>query len=96
MGIWTKALQARSQSVLKLYLLPTFRNLCLRELTRRPIQSFLVSPVLQKLSHESRDKIRDVLSSVLRSAVDYELLVKNPVEGIRLPAEKIGRRRSKP
>jgi integrase len=51
---------------------------------------------LLKLSHESRDKIRDVLSSTLRSAVDYGLLVKNPVEGIRLPAEKFGRRRSKP
>src|SRR5262249_36345409 len=96
MGIWTKALQARSQSVLKLYLLPTFRNLCLRELTRLTIQRFLVTPALQKLSHESRDKIRDGLSSVLRSAVDYGLLVKNPLEGIRLPAEKIGRRRSKP
>jgi hypothetical protein len=30
------------------------------------------------------DKIRDVLSSILESAVRYELLVKNPVEGVRL------------
>jgi hypothetical protein len=32
------------------------------------------------LAHESRDKIRDVLSSVLRSAVEYGFLLKNPVE----------------
>jgi integrase len=41
------------------------------------------------------DKIRDVLSSILQSAVRYELLVKNPVEGIRLPKPKQGKR-SKP
>ena len=41
------------------------------------------------------DKIRDVLSSILESAVRYELLVKNPVEGIRLPKPKRGKR-SKP
>jgi integrase len=96
MATMAKSTQSRSQSVLKLYLLPTFGNLCLRDLTRLTIQRFFVSPVLSKLSHESRDKVRDVLSSVLASAVEYGLLAKNAAEGIRLPAEKIGRRRSKP
>jgi integrase len=41
------------------------------------------------------DKVRDVLSSIMESAVRYELLVKNPVEGIRLPRPKQGKR-SKP
>jgi hypothetical protein len=49
-----------------------------------------------KLSGESRDKIRDVLSSCLGSALQYGLLVKNPVEGVRLPPDRLGRRRSKP
>ena len=31
-------------------------------------------------AQESKDKIRDVLSSVLASAVDFGLIVKNPVE----------------
>jgi integrase len=48
------------------------------------------------LTHESRDKIRDVLSSVLVSAVKYEFLLKNPVENVRLPAERRGRKRNKP
>ena len=47
------------------------------------------------LSFESRDKIRDVLSSALRAAVQYGLLVKNPVEGLKIPPSKKGRR-SKP
>jgi hypothetical protein len=48
-----------------------------------------------KLSHESMDKIRDVLSSIMDSAVRYGLLVKNSVEGIRLPKARVGKR-SKP
>jgi integrase len=90
-----KSTQDRSRSVLKLYLLPTFGHLCLRDLTRLTIERYLTDPSLFKLSHESRDKIRDVLSRILRSAVEYGLLLKNPAEGVRLPAAKIGRRRSK-
>jgi integrase len=37
-----------------------------------------------------------VLSSILGSAVQYGLLVKNPVEGIRIPADKRGKRKTKP
>ncbi|MGA7549539.1 MAG: tyrosine-type recombinase/integrase [Candidatus Sulfotelmatobacter sp.] len=37
-----------------------------------------------------------MLSSILGSAVQYGLLVKNPVEGIRLPAERRGKRKTKP
>ena len=37
-------------------------------------------------------KIRDVLSSILRSAVDVEYLNKNPMEGLRLPLDKRPRR----
>jgi len=44
------------------------------------------------LSFESRDKVRDVMSSILGSAVTYSLLVKNPVEGVRLARDKTGRR----
>jgi integrase len=45
------------------------------------------------LDGESIDKIRDVLSSIMASAVRYGLLVKNPVEGVRLPRPKRGKRR---
>jgi integrase len=46
---------------------------------------------------ESRDKIRDVLASVLRTAVKkYGLLVTNPIDGIQLPPNKTGKRKTKP
>jgi len=48
------------------------------------------------LSHESRDKIRDVLSSALRFAVQHDLLVRNPAEALRIPPDKRGKKRNKP
>ena len=48
------------------------------------------------LSRESVDKIRDVLSSILGSAVKYGFLVKNPAESVHLAPAKRGARRHKP
>jgi len=42
------------------------------------------------------DKIRDVLSSILGSAVKYKYLVTNPMEGVKAPSDKRGKRRHKP
>jgi|SRR5215471_1115656 len=44
------------------------------------------------MSHPTISKIRDVLSSILRAAVDVEYLNKNPMEGLRLPLDKRARR----
>src|SRR5260370_42137649 len=84
--------QARCNSVLKVYLLPVFGQLCLREITPRVVQQYVSGMAESKLSRESKDKIRDVLSSVLATAVKYEYLVKNPVEGVILPPAKSGKR----
>jgi integrase len=96
MPLMAKSTQERSQGVLNNYLCPTFGKLCLRDLTALTIQRYFSEMASSKLAHESRDKIRDGLSSVLRSAVDYGLLVRNPVENARMPAERRGRRRTKP
>jgi integrase len=37
-----------------------------------------------------------VLASILNSAATYRLLVRNPIEGVRLPVDRRGRRRNKP
>ena len=87
-----KSTQNRYNSVLKVYLLPVFGQLCLREITPRVVQQYFSGMADSKLSQESKDKIRDVLSSVLGSAVKYEYLVKNPVEGVKLPPAKAGKR----
>ena len=96
MPLMAKSTRDRSEGVIKNYLIPAFGELCLRDLTPLSVQRYFSEMATSPLSHESRDKIRDVLSSVLRSAVDYGLLVKNPVETVRLPAERRGRKRNKP
>jgi len=87
-----KSTQDRYSSVLKNYLIPTFGQACLRDVTPLVAQRYFSKMAGSKLGYESRDKIRDVLSSVLGSAVQFGLLVKNPVEGLRLPPSKKGRR----
>lgn len=87
--------QERYEGIIDNYLKPQFGGLCLRDISVLSVDRYLSGLAKAKLSHESMDKIRDVLSSILQSAVRYELLVKNPVEGIRLPKPKQGKR-SKP
>lgn len=87
--------QDRYSGVIKNYLKPQFGGLCLRDITVLTVDRYLSGLGKTKLSQESMDKIRDVLSSIMDSAVRYELLVKNPVEGIRLPKPRVGKR-SKP
>jgi hypothetical protein len=60
----------RTRGVLDNYLVPAFGKCCLRDLTALTLQTYFskltTSTTNQMLSHESRDKIRDVLSSALR------------------------------
>jgi len=74
----------RSVSVLKNHLNPEFGNLILREITLEPLQGYFTRLQQSRLSPESIDKIRDVLSAVLRTAVEYGRLASNPAEKIRL------------
>jgi integrase len=82
----------RYSGVIKNYLIPAFGPSCLRELTPLTVQKYFSGLSGSTLSHESIDKIRDVLSSILVSAKHYGLLVANPVEGVRLPPSKRGSR----
>ena len=96
MPLFAKSTQDRYRGVIENYLQPVFGKLPLRDLTPLTIQRYFSNMATSKLSHESRDKVRDVLSSILGSAVRYSLLVSNPVENVRMPAERRGRRTSKP
>jgi integrase len=94
MPLLRKTTQERYTGVLEHYLLPRFGDLCLIDLTPMTLQGYFSSMCNWKLSGESRDKIRDVLASVLRTAVKtYGLLVTNPIEGIQLPPNKTGKRK---
>jgi integrase len=61
----------------------------LRELTLEGLQQYFARLQATKQSAESVDKVRDVLSSVLRTAVDYGRLSTNPMEKIRLKKRKL-------
>lgn len=86
-----KSSQERYRGVIKNHLRPQFGEVCLRDMTPLVIQRYLSGLSESSLAYESRDKIRDVLSSILRSAVQYGYLVTNPVEGLRLPRAKRGK-----
>ncbi len=90
--LMAKSTRDRYEGVIKNYLLPAFGSKCLRDLTPLTLQQYFSGLTKSPLSYESRDKIRDVLSSILGSAVTYGLLVKNPAEGVRLSPGKKGNR----
>ena len=92
MPLFAKSTRGRYESVIKNYLMPKFGQAALRDISPIVVQRYLSDLAVSKLSHESKDKLRDTLSSILGSAVKYQYLVKNPVEGLKLPPEKRGRR----
>jgi integrase len=89
--LMAKSTRDRYQGVIKNYLQPAFGSRCLRDLTPLTLQQYF-SNMDGSLSYESRDKVRDVMSSILASAVTYGFLVKNPVDGVRLAPDKKGNR----
>jgi integrase len=87
-----KTTRDRSMSIYKNYLEPAFGEVPLRDITALTVQRYVSDMAGWDLSQESKDKVRDVLSSILGSAVQYGLLVKNPAKEVRMPAAKHGRR----
>src|SRR5713101_6852112 len=73
--------------VIAKYLDTRFDRVCLRELTRLTLQEYF-SGMAGRVPHPTISKIRDVLSSILRAAVDVEYLNKHPMEGLRMPLDK--------
>jgi integrase len=88
-----KSTRDRSTSVYKLHLKPEFGALPLRDISKLGVQRYVSGLARSPLSQESKDKVRDVLSSIMQSAVEYGFIVKNPAEGVRLPVAKSGKRR---
>jgi len=96
MPLLARTTQGRYIGVLKNYLLPAFGRASLRDLTPISLQRYFSQMATSALSRESKDKIRDVLASVLGSAVRYGLLINNPVENVQLPPDRRGKRNRKP
>jgi integrase len=92
MPVFASTTKSRYESVIENYLMPKFGQVALRDISPMAVQRYLSDLAGSKLSHESKDKIRDTLSSIMGSAVKYQYLVKNPVEGVKLPPDKRGRK----
>lgn len=88
--------RGRTKGVLKNYLTPMFGRTSLHEMSYGLLQRYFSDMKTSTLSHESRDKIRDVLSSVLGAAVREGILQKNPLDNVRMPADRRGKRTHKP
>jgi len=91
LSTWGTNTQKRSKSVLKVHLNPEFGDLMLREITVELAQSYFARLHRTALSAESLDKIRDVFSVVLGAAVDFNRLVANPAERIRLKKRRLNK-----
>lgn len=65
---------------MKNYLHPELGDLILREIALERLRSLFAELQQTKLSADSTDKIRDVLSSVLWTDVDYGRLETSPAE----------------
>jgi integrase len=87
-----RSTQLRSLSVIKIHLRPHFGGMSFREITSLTVDRYFTSLGTSRLQHESIDKVRDVLSAIMGSAIRHQLLLKNPVEGVRLPHPKRGKR----
>ncbi len=87
-----KSTRDRYLGIIENYLKPRFGGLCLRDITVLTSDRYMVELGTRNLEFESLDKIRDVLSSIMGSAVRYGLMVKNPVEGVRPPRPKKAKR----
>jgi integrase len=90
--LMAKSTRGRYEGIIRNYLTPAFGATCLRDLTPLTLQRYFSGLSDSKLSYESRDKIRDVMSSILATTVTYGLMVKNPAEGIKLAPGKRGSR----
>jgi integrase len=77
------------EGMLNRYLLPTFGDACLRDLSPLTLQRYFSR---MGAHHTTVLKVRDALSSVLRSAKRFGLLVNNPLDGLQLPPDRDGRR----
>jgi hypothetical protein len=91
LSTWARTTQDRSKSVLKVHLNPAFGDRMLREITLEVLQHYFARLQTTKMSAEGVDKVKDVLSALLGTAVTYGRLSINPAEKIRLKKRKLSK-----
>lgn len=89
--------QASYEGTLRKYLIPAFGDMPLRDMGTLTLQKYFSGMGTCALSGDTVLKIEEVLSSVLGSAVRYDLLAKNPMLAVEIPRTKVvNRKKQKP
>ena len=92
MRLLRKPTRDRYSGVIDGWLVPAFGAMPLSAMTFSALQGFCTN-LDEKLCYESRDKIRDVLASVLHSAIKRGFLVQDPTVGLQLVPDKKARKK---
>jgi len=89
--------QMSYQYTLNKYILPAFGERPLRDMTAHELQRYFSGMATTAITPNTVLKIKEVLSSVLGSAMRYDLLTKNPMLAIKVPRSKVvNKRKAKP
>jgi len=75
-------------NVLNKHLLPRFGERDVSKITRQEIQAYIAYLTKQGYAPKSVDQYHDVLSAVLRTAVEWGYIADNPTRGVKLPVLK--------
>ena len=73
------------------HLYPAFDENTLGDMDAARLQRYFSGMPSRGISYPTASKIRDALSSIMRSAVRYGYITKNPLDNLRLPPDKRGK-----
>jgi integrase len=89
--------KASYEGTLRKYLVPVFGAVPLRDMTALDLQKYFSGMATSEMGGDTVLKIKEVLSSVLGSAVRYDFLTRNPVLVVRIPRAKVvNKKKQKP
>lgn len=86
------SVQPTYKGAIRKHLKPVFASYALRDMTPVALQAYFSGLHKKGVAYPTIVKVRDALSSVLRSAVEYKYLERNPLENLKLPKDKRGKR----
>jgi integrase len=81
-------------TLLKKHLLPRFGQQRLSDISKVEIQRFVLGKLEQGLAWETVSHLRHLMSKILGTAVEWELLAVNPAQGVKMPERTLKRPRS--
>jgi integrase len=81
-------------TLLQKHLLPRFGQQQLSEINKVEIQRFVLGKLEQGLAWETVSHLRHLMSKILGTAVEWELLAMNPARGVKMPERTLKRPRS--